>query len=136
MANLERSIVCACNLLAFSIEIALEQSSSVSQKTTAKSRIHVILSYLRDVGDNWHMARWTFRVSDWVVRRAGLVLNGDTDSTGSDDVRGNHDISSKSPFENFTFGLDAPLSEHWIQDFLDQNFYGQLHSELLNFSSV
>ncbi|KAJ5621651.1 hypothetical protein N7528_006434 [Penicillium herquei] len=35
-------------------------------------------------GENWQMAKWTFRVSEWVVKQAGLRF--DEDTITSDDL--------------------------------------------------
>jgi hypothetical protein len=52
---------------------------ALTEKIVAKARIHALLSYLRDVGERWCIAKWTSRVSEWVVRRAGLMFTESND---------------------------------------------------------
>lgn len=68
-------IVCACNLLAFHLENALDEESTPSRKFSAKARINSLLSYFAEAGENWQMAKWTLRVSEWVVKRANLRID-------------------------------------------------------------
>lgn len=115
-----------------------------------------MLAYLQDISSSWRMAKWTHRVCEWVVRRAGLMLK---DETGPrEDIRRRHQEeqqrqpqpqpehtermpgdSDRGPFlpsdtfqfDPAAFDIDEALPEQWIQDFLGESFFGQLDDELL-----
>lgn len=140
--------MCALNLLAFQIEIALDQTNEQANKVAAKARIHACLSYLRAMSDSWRIAKWSLRVSEWVVRRAGLALtdvatgsitpaNGQADH-GIDSGGGQqfgeriNDLHTAS-FDEFNFSVDDVLPDHWMQDFLGESFFNQLDDEYLKF---
>lgn len=152
--NSETRIVCACNLLAFHIEIALDPVASYTQKLNAKARIHAMLAYLHAISSSWRMAKWTHRVSEWVVRRAGLMLKdeGEPQEEIRRRQREQHqqrhdsvhpaDATSSSggqpgvttdtfQFDTAAFDIDEALPEQWIQDFLGESFFGQLDDDLL-----
>jgi hypothetical protein len=132
-------IICASNLLAFQIEVALDPTSSLTQKVTAKARIHAGLSYLRDVSKNWRIAKWTLRVSELVVHRACLSLteveNGSGVSqpmavqqpinAGERGWNNDNNFDDNFPFDP-EFNIDEVFPEPWVQDFIGENFFGQL----------
>ncbi|KAJ5730667.1 uncharacterized protein N7483_005175 [Penicillium malachiteum] len=59
------------------MESALDDESKSSRRYTAKARINALLSYFEEAGENWQMAKWTFRVSEWVIKQAGLRVDED-----------------------------------------------------------
>jgi hypothetical protein len=144
------SVVCACNLLAFHIEIALDVESSASRKLTATARINALLPFFQEAGETWRIAKWTYKVSEWVVKRAGLLMQVDSDQA-SDQHHQNHrrrDLNSGQQQDNssgFTrldpglsneaasVSIDEVLPDHWVQDFLGESLFAQLDNDSLFF---
>lgn len=149
-------IVCASNLLAFQIEIALDTSTSFAEKMVAKARIHAILTYLDSTGDRWCIAKWTYRVSEWVVRKAGLMLSESTHGNAPEksgrsqqrhppaicedeqmDSGGTHfDDHFQMGDDAFSFDVDHVLPDQWLQDFLGETFFGQFDEGMSTFNHV
>jgi hypothetical protein len=143
------SVVCVCNLLAFQIEIALDVESTASRKLTATARINALLPFFQEAGGSWRIAKWTFKVSEWVVKRAGLLMQVNPDPT-NDEQHQNHRRRDWNPGQQqdnnsqFTrldpsisnevaFSIDDVLPDHWVQDFLGESLFGQLENDLLSF---
>lgn len=142
-------MVCACNLLAFQIEIALDTECSPTRKLAAKARINALLPMFQDAGETWRIAKWTFKVSEWVVKRAGLLMGDASDQannaynqarprrdwntsqqqdSGSSMLRNEPGLTNGAPFN-----IDDVLPDHWLQDFLGQSLFGQLDNDTLYF---
>ena len=149
------SIICASNLLAFHIEIALDPATAFADKMVAKARIHALLTYLHDIGSRWCIAKWTSRVAEWVVRKAGLMLsapsyNDRRESTGlpqqqqrpSATLQNQHFDNNEASVQEhlqfvegaFAFDVNTVLPDQWMQDFLGESFFGQFDDGLLNTS--
>ncbi|KAK5400806.1 hypothetical protein LTR06_011227 [Exophiala xenobiotica] len=142
-------IVCALNLLAFHIEIGLDKSTSFAMKIAVKARIHTCLSYLQSMSDHWRIAKWSLRVSNWVVRRSGLGLTDATTGTNTpangqagvskerapNDPNAAHDREG-SPFTPFAFDMDDILMNDWMQDFVGENLFNQLGDGFLEASGI
>lgn len=142
-------VVAACNLLAFQIEIALDDESTTAQKDLAKARIHATLAYFRDSSDIFPIAKWTLRVSEWVVKRAGLLMKNDSGEANgrqdelqemndhSIDKNGNDETSVNTLDPMLTneslYSVDHVFPEHWIQAYLGESFFAQLDEDFLSF---
>jgi hypothetical protein len=111
---------------------------------TTKARIHAGLSYLRELSKNWRIAKWTLRVSELVVNSACLSLtdagNGPDNSrpTASQQADStsqqwwNNDSNFDESFQfDPSFTIDNVFPEPWVQDFIGQNFFGQLDLQSL-----
>jgi hypothetical protein len=142
-------------LLAFLIEIALDDESSASRRFTAKAHINALLAYFQESGDNWQIANWTYKVSDWVVQRAGLKMQIDATPSASISEHAqqarswsfNQDENSTSnsdglripaplaPFfsNGASHGFGDVLPEHWFQDFFGDSLYSQLDNQFASF---
>jgi hypothetical protein len=138
-------------LLAFQIEIALDKESSVSQRLTSKAHINALLAYFRDAGNNWQIASWTYKVCDWVVKRADLKMQSDSKTFtameqaqhsrdwGVDQAQTGTFSSSEVPLapffhNNLAFGDTLP--EHWFEDFFGESHYAQLNTDFGSFNRV
>jgi hypothetical protein len=152
-------IVCASNLLAFQIEVALDVSTAFTERLVARVRIQALLKYLQEVGLRWCIAKWTSRVYELVVRRAGLML-ADTESQGNirpNNITAQHeplqplpnsDFSGQQisdfPFEpnpgsnvnGISFDVDQLLPDLWMQDFVGESFFGQINDSIFGYPQV
>lgn len=133
------------------METALDEESTSSRKFTAKARINALLAYFQETGENWQMANWTFRVSEWVVKRAGLkmdvgaALSEDISRTSQQQPRNwnsnEHQSSAVTPIPAplgpffsseslFAFGDAFP--DPWLQDLFGDSSYGQPDSNIVD----
>ncbi|KAH8595050.1 fungal-specific transcription factor domain-containing protein [Bisporella sp. PMI_857] len=139
-------IICATNLIAFEIELALDPATRGTQTLTAITQIQTGLSYFRDVEARWINARWAIRVLEWVIKRAGLpvisdgsaprcspIPDGNTQGTCQPNTMGRLDhidpnLSGVSPGTENIEGLADIL----LQALLDGNIFTGFDDNLLS----
>ena len=128
----------------------------------AKARIHALLIYLHETGSRWCIAKWTSRVAEWVVKKAGLMIsesphdNGDEgrnkpqqeqqyrpqqNPVASQNYHSSADeASAQDNFDfveaGFAFDVNTVLPDQWMQDFLGESFFGQLDDGLLGINQM
>jgi len=96
-------MICASTVLALHIEVALEPAANRTQRLMAWAHIHAGLSYLRNIGENWPSIKWTLRVFEWIVARAGLSVADDLVEgfrTTAINPSNNHDSSTSNNISN------------------------------------
>lgn len=62
------------NLIAFQLDVAFDQSTSLNQRLVAKAQLHTGLSYFRSVSNRWKNAKWASRVMEWAISKVNTDL--------------------------------------------------------------
>ena len=137
----------------------MEPSTALTDKLVARARIQALLKYLQEMGGRWSIAKWTSRVYEWVVQRAGLMLSDIVEQSKS---RANDFVPRQEPQQQMSVneiplpriddlpfdpntGLNADedsfdvgeiLPDLWMQDFVGESFFGQLDDGIFGFPQL